>query len=73
MPDEGDMLLITRRAPFDEVKKSAARTTFTMAMDAHERLRAGRTTLEELLRVLPYDAIAEHRERFSTGVSEDRV
>jgi type IV pilus assembly protein PilB len=64
VPDEPDQLLITRRAPFDELRASARRTTFSMAMDAHERLRTGRTTPEELLRVLPYDAIAEHRERF---------
>jgi hypothetical protein len=34
-----------------------------MAQDGHARLRAGRTTLEELARVLPYTAILEHRER----------
>jgi type IV pilus assembly protein PilB len=64
VPDEADQLLITRRAPFDELRASARRTTFSMGMDARERLRAGRTTPEELLRVLPYDAIAEHKERF---------
>ncbi len=67
VPDEPDQLLITRRAPFDEIRQSARRTTFSMAMDAHERLRSGRTTPEELLRVLPYDAIVEHRERFGDG------
>jgi type IV pilus assembly protein PilB len=66
LPDDQDLLLITRRAPFDEIRLSAQRTTFSMAMDAHERLKAGRTTPEELLRVLPYDAITEHRRRFST-------
>ena len=64
VPDEADQMLITRRAAFDDVRKSATRTTFSMARDAHERLRAGRTTLEELLRVLPYDAVSEHREQF---------
>jgi type IV pilus assembly protein PilB len=65
IPDDEDMMLITRGAAFDDVRKSAQRTTVSMAQDAHERLRAGRTTLEELLRVLPYEAIAEHRNRFS--------
>jgi type IV pilus assembly protein PilB len=65
LPDDRDSLLITRGSPFDEIRQSAQRTTFSMAMDAHERLRAGRTTPEELLRVLPYDAIVEHRRRFS--------
>jgi hypothetical protein len=36
-----------------------------MARDANERLRAGMTTLEELLRVLPHSAVAEHRAKFS--------
>jgi type IV pilus assembly protein PilB len=65
LPDDQDLLLITRRASYDEVRQSSQRTTFSMAMDAHERLKAGRTTPEELLRVLPYDAIAEHKRRFS--------
>jgi len=65
MPDEEDMMLITRQAPFDQVRQSAMRTTFTMAQDANERLTRGRTTMEELMRVLPYTAVAEHRERFS--------
>jgi len=65
VPDEHDLRLITKRAPFDEIAASATRTIFTMAQNANERLRAGRTTLEELLRVLPYAAVAEHRRRFS--------
>ena len=65
VPDEQDLGLITRQAPFDEVNESARRTTYSMAQDAHERLLAGTTTVEELLRVLPYGAIEEHRARFS--------
>ena len=45
-------------------RRSAVRTTFSMAEDANLRLKAGMTTIEELLRVLPYDAVVEHRERF---------
>jgi hypothetical protein len=52
-----------RKSPFEELKASAQRTTITMAQDAHARLQAGRTTLEELARVLPYSAIVEHRNR----------
>jgi hypothetical protein len=37
-----------------------------MAQDAHVRLRGGQTTMEELLRVLPYRAVAEHHDRFSS-------
>ncbi len=65
MPDEQDAGLITRQAPFDEICQSAQRTTCSMAQDAHERLVAGTTTVEELLRVLPYGAIVEHRRRWS--------
>lgn len=63
MPDEQDAALITRQAPFDEIRQSAQRTTCSMAQDAHDRLVAGTTTVDELLRVLPYVAIVEHRRR----------
>jgi hypothetical protein len=71
VPDDQDAVLITRQAPFNEVRQSALRTTFSMAQDAHERLLAGGTTLEELLRVLPYSAVTEHRARFSSLVEPD--
>ena len=64
-PDEQDLRLITTRAPFDEIAASASRTLSTMAQNANERLRAGRTTLDELLRVLPYASVVEHRRQFS--------
>jgi type IV pilus assembly protein PilB len=67
VPDEEDMLLITRQAPFEEIRRSAERTTLSMADDAHERLRLGETTVEELMRVLPYTAIAEHRDRITSA------
>jgi type IV pilus assembly protein PilB len=63
LPDEQDNLLLMRRAPMDELKVSTARTTITMAQDAHARLKDGRTTLVEMMRILPYGAIVEHRER----------
>jgi type IV pilus assembly protein PilB len=63
LPDQQDQLMIMTKAPFEELRKCAERTTISMAQDGHARLRAGRTTLEELARVLPYTAILEHRER----------
>jgi type II secretory ATPase GspE/PulE/Tfp pilus assembly ATPase PilB-like protein len=63
IPDQDDMLLIMRRSPYEEIRESARRTTISMAQDAHARLLDCRTTLEELARVLPYSAVAEHRER----------
>jgi type II secretory ATPase GspE/PulE/Tfp pilus assembly ATPase PilB-like protein len=65
VPDEVDMSLIARQASFDLIRQSARRTTLTMAQDASIRLRAGLTTLEELLRVMPYHAIEEHRLEYS--------
>ncbi len=62
-PDELDLMLITRQAPWDEIRTSAQRTTVSMAEDAYGRLVAGQTTLDELSRMLPYSAIAEHRAR----------
>jgi type IV pilus assembly protein PilB len=70
IPDEADLSLIARQASFDLVRQSARRTTISMARDASQRLRAGQTTLEELLRVLPYHAIEEHRQEFSTALAE---
>jgi hypothetical protein len=52
-----------RKAPFEDLKTSAARTMISMAATAHGRLKQGRVTLEELARVLPYSAIVDHRER----------
>ena len=36
VPDEHDLRLITKRAPFDEIAASATRTIFTMAQNANE-------------------------------------
>jgi type IV pilus assembly protein PilB len=66
-PDQHDNLLIMRKAPFEDIRRSAERTTISMAQDSHRRLVAQRTTLEELARVLPYSAILEHRQRAEAG------
>jgi type IV pilus assembly protein PilB len=63
VPNEEDFLLINKGASFDDLRKSALRSTLSMADDALERLAAGRTNLEELIRMLPYSAIAEFRQR----------
>ena len=67
IPDEQDLMLIARDAPFDEIVRSAERTTISMAQDSHDRLRGGQTTLQELHRVLPYTAITEHRALVTSG------
>jgi type II secretory ATPase GspE/PulE/Tfp pilus assembly ATPase PilB-like protein len=64
VPDEQDKKLIAQNSSIEVVRESAQRTTITMAQDSYERLVAGRTTLEELLRVLPFFSVVEHRQRF---------
>jgi type II secretory ATPase GspE/PulE/Tfp pilus assembly ATPase PilB-like protein len=69
-PNEEDFLLINKGASFEDLRKSSLRTTLSMADDAFERLVSGRTNLEELIRMLPYSAIAEFRQR-RLGCSEE--
>jgi type IV pilus assembly protein PilB len=56
-PNDTDAVLINRGAPFEEIRQSARKTTLPMADDAAERLREGRTNLEELIRALPHSAL----------------
>jgi type IV pilus assembly protein PilB len=66
-PTEQDIHLINKGAPFDELRRSAGGNTISMAEDVTERLCAGQTTLEELMRSLPYASIAQFRELASRG------
>jgi len=49
------------RLPFDVIAASARKNTYSMATDAVAKLREGRTTLDELFRVMPPAAIRELR------------
>jgi len=60
-PGMDDVLLINQGAPFDAILAAARKNTYSMATDALAKLREGRTTLEELLRVLPPQALRELR------------
>lgn len=60
-PNEEDAILITKGASQDRIKESASRSTLAMAEDVWEKLREGRTTLEELIRTLPYSCINQFR------------
>ena len=60
-PGLDDVLLITQEAPLEAIAASARKNTYTMATDALAKLREGRTTLEELLRVMPSSALRELR------------
>ena len=58
-PNDADVVLINRGAPFDEVRQNALKSTLPMADDAAEKLRQGRTNLEELIRALPHSALRQ--------------
>jgi type IV pilus assembly protein PilB len=63
VPNEEDVILINKGAPFEDLRISSRRSTLSMADDALERLVDGRTNLEELIRMLPYSSIYEFRQR----------
>ncbi len=67
VPGEEDVILISKSAPFDEVRASARRSTLSMAEDVIERLSSGKTNLEELIRVMPYSAVYQFREVTAKG------
>jgi type IV pilus assembly protein PilB len=67
VPSEEDVILISKSAPFDEVRASALRSTVSMALDVIERLSSGRTNLEELIRVMPYSAVYQFRQATASG------
>jgi type IV pilus assembly protein PilB len=60
-PGVDDVLLINQGASVDLIQAAARKNTYSMATDAIVKLREGRTTLDELLRVLPLSALRELR------------
>ena len=58
-PNDADVVLINKGAPFEEVRESARSTTISMAEDVTEKLSQGRTNLEELIRALPHSALRQ--------------
>ena len=56
-PNEADLMLINRGAPFAEICVSAEKSTLPMADDVGDKLRRGHTNLEELVRTLPHSAL----------------
>ncbi len=61
VPNEEDVILMAKGASFDELHASAVRNTFSMAECAADLVGKGRTNLEELIRMLPYQCISEMR------------
>jgi type II secretory ATPase GspE/PulE/Tfp pilus assembly ATPase PilB-like protein len=67
VPSQQDVILISKGANFDEIRESARKSTISMAEDVADRLAAGRTSLEELIRVMPYSAVYRFRELTKEG------
>jgi type IV pilus assembly protein PilB len=63
VPSEEDILLINKCAPIEDIRASARANTMSMAETAWLQLREGQTTLEELVRMLPYEAVVDFRQR----------
>jgi len=62
VPNQEDVILISKGAPFDQIRASSRATTISMVQDVMERLSAGRTNLEELIRMLPYSSVYQFRQ-----------
>jgi type II secretory ATPase GspE/PulE/Tfp pilus assembly ATPase PilB-like protein len=56
-PSDADVVLINKQAPFEEIRKSAEASTLSIADDVREKLLEGRTSLEELVRVVPLSSL----------------
>jgi type IV pilus assembly protein PilB len=67
VPNEQDIILINKSAPMDEIRTSARQSTVSMAHDVMDRLAAGRTNLEELIRVMPYSSVYQFRQAVTAG------
>jgi type IV pilus assembly protein PilB len=73
VPSQQDVILISKGASFDEIRSSARQSTISMAEDVLERLAAGRTNLEELIRVMPYSAVYRFRELSKEAFPSSRL
>jgi type IV pilus assembly protein PilB len=71
-PSQQDIILISKGAGIDDLRKSASQSTVSMAEDAREKLRDGRVNLEELIRTLPFSSIYEFRRLYSQKGSGKR-
>jgi type IV pilus assembly protein PilB len=62
IPSQEDVILITKSAPFEELRASSERTTFSLADSALQLLKDGHTNLEELIRIVPYASVYQLRD-----------
>jgi type II secretory ATPase GspE/PulE/Tfp pilus assembly ATPase PilB-like protein len=73
IPSDSNIRLISKGAGVEELRSSARRFTVSMAEDVREHLRSGKTTLEELMRVLPYTAIQQFATACAGRVEDDAL
>ncbi|MCD6291913.1 MAG: Flp pilus assembly complex ATPase component TadA [Deltaproteobacteria bacterium] len=66
-PSQKDFLLINKKAPLDELQESARKSTIPIMGEAMKKLKKGETTLDEIIRVLPYSFIEEYRQHHSNS------
>ena len=62
-PSEADIVLINKSATIEDIRASARKSTLSMAESAWLLLRNGQTNLEELVRMMPYDAVVDFRQQ----------
>lgn len=62
VPNEKDIVLLSKGASFDELLASSRVSTLLMVDDVMRILDQGRTDLEELIRTLPYATIEQFRQ-----------
>jgi len=70
-PSDNDFILINKGKGLDELRQSACGSTIFMAEDAMEKLRSGKTNLEELMRTLPSSSILRFRRIVATLQAAD--
>jgi type IV pilus assembly protein PilB len=61
IPNDQDVMLINKGAPFEEIQESSLRSTILMNEDVWDKLHQGRTNPEELIRALPFSTLRHLR------------
>ncbi|MCD6269887.1 MAG: type II/IV secretion system protein, partial [Deltaproteobacteria bacterium] len=62
-PSQHDILLINKQVPLEELKLSTRKSTIPLIQEALQKLREGITSLDELIRIIPYAYIEDHRKQ----------
>ncbi|MDL1983677.1 MAG: Flp pilus assembly complex ATPase component TadA [Deltaproteobacteria bacterium] len=60
-PSQEDAILINKGGSIDSLRKTSYKSSILMADEAMQKLKDGETTLEELLRTLPFSSIYDFR------------